>query len=400
MLTYRDVFNIDDGDTIPPSDPTSENFYNLIKSEQFNVKSTSDDLSYKSNISPEEKQVIDVEPMNIDSQQLVVQNKRSTVDNKQQVVSQPQWKLSKVIANAHEGWVRSCTMDPVSNRWYVTGGSDATIKVWDLATSQIKATLTGHIMGVRSLKVSSKFPYLFSGSEDKTVRCWDLERTNSKAGCQIRDYHGHVGGIYAMDLHPELDILCTGGRDSVIRVWDIRSRTEIMLLSGHRADITSISCSASDPQIVSSSMDSTIRLWDIRKATTQLAITHHSKSIRSMVSHPNEMTMCSADSAGQFKQWVLPRGDLLNEFATTNDDSKIVNSLAINPSNDTLFAGYDDGRMEFYDYKSGNLVQSTTSKPVPGTPETTIYASTFDKSGSRLITCEGDKSIKIWVEEG
>ncbi|KAK6460148.1 WD40-repeat-containing domain protein [Scheffersomyces coipomensis] len=253
-------------------------------------------------------------------------------------------------------------------------------------------------MAVRAMAISSKYPYLFSGSEDKTVRCWDLERSNSPSGAQIRDYHGHVGGIYSMALHPELDLLFTGGKDAVVRVWDLRSRSDIMVLTGHRSDISSVVAQTSDPQVITSSMDGTIRLWDLRKQSTALTITQHTKSIRSMVLHPQEMTMCSGDTNGNLKQWLLPGGQLLNEFGNP-DDGKIINTLSINPATNVLFAGYDDGKVEFYDYIEGNLLQSDSTAPVTGSNESAIYASTFDMSGLRLITCEGDKSIKVWGEK-
>lgn len=37
-----------------------------------------------------------------------------------------------------------------SNEWFVTGSADRTIKVWDLASGQLKLTLTGHIEQVRA----------------------------------------------------------------------------------------------------------------------------------------------------------------------------------------------------------------------------------------------------------
>lgn len=396
MVSYKELFNIDDTDLIVPSDTLSEAVYDNSK------------LDYIfQNVNRRNRDEVEDESINIQTQ-LPKQQKQpiskdmSEVDSKQVSEIRPdsdsRWKLLRVMAGAHQGWVRSCTVDPVTNKWFVTGSSDSTIKIWDLASLNLKATITGHIMGVRSLAVSSRYPYLFSGSEDKTVKCWDLERTNSLLGCQIRNYHGHVGGIYAMALHPELDLLFTGGRDSVIRVWDLRSRTEIMVLSGHRSDITSIASQIGDPQVITSSMDATIRLWDIRKTTTQLALTHHSKSIRLMAMHPQEMTMCSGDTSGNLKEWLLPGGELLNEFGHSGEN-KIINTLSINPSNNTLFSGYDDGRMEFYDYVSGNLLQSDATTPVTGSTESAIYASTFDMLGLRLITCEGDKSIKIWGEE-
>lgn len=308
------------------------------------------------------------------------------------------WKLRRVLAGAHQGWVRSVTVDPVTNLWFATGSSDASLKIWDLASGDLKASLSGHILGVRALVVSNRYSYMFSGSEDKTVRCWDLERTNSAAGCQIRNYHGHVGGVYTLALHPELDLLFSAGRDSVIRAWDLRSRNQVMVLSGHSNDITSIVAQVGDPQICSSSMDSTVRLWDIRKQTTHLALTHHSKSIRLLVMHPQEMTMASGDSAGNIKQWLLPGGQLLHAFGSSNDIN-IINTMAINPASNELFAGFSDGRMHFYDYETGNLLQSAQSTPAPGTDTSTIYTSAFDMLGLRLIVGESDKSIKIWGAE-
>ncbi len=45
---------------------------------------------------------------------------------------------------ARRRWVRSLAFDP-SNEWFCTGSADRTIKIWDVATGQLKLTLTGHI---------------------------------------------------------------------------------------------------------------------------------------------------------------------------------------------------------------------------------------------------------------
>lgn len=384
MATYADVFEVEEP-AIPPADELSEAFYKSTK------------LGYIFPASKDEEQP-SRELIPLEKQHEPIDQSIETETDIENTATQLNWRLLRVLANAHSGWVRLVAVDPVTNDWFVTGSSDSTIKIWDLATLALKATITGNVMGVRTLAVSSKFPYLFSGSEDRTVRCWDLEKTNSTLGSQVRDYHGHVGGIYAMSLHPELDLLVTGGKDQVVRVWDIRTRAEAMVLVGHRNDITSITTESVDPQIITSSMDGTIRLWDIRKQSTYLTLTQHSKSIRLMQMHPTEMTACSADSSGNFKQWLLPSGDLLNEFGTSQQEN-IINTLAIEPNSNRLFAGYDNGNMEFYDYVNGTVLQSTQSKPAPGTDNSTIYASAFDMLGLRLITCEGDKCVKIWGED-
>jgi len=56
----------------------------------------------------------------------------------------------------------------------LSGGGDGTVRVWDLATGQLRATLTGHI-SVSSVAVTPDGTTAVSGgSYDGTVRVWDL----------------------------------------------------------------------------------------------------------------------------------------------------------------------------------------------------------------------------------
>lgn len=303
------------------------------------------------------------------------------------------WKLLRVTANAHDGWVRSVCVDPL-NTFVASGGADAVIKVWDMTAVNVKAEITGHILPVRALAVSQRYPYLFSGAEDKTVKCWDLERSHTPHSL-VRDYYGHVGGVYAVTLHPELDLLFTAGRDQVVRVWDIRSRTQVMLLQGHTNDISGLVTQAMDPQVISSLMDKTVCLWDLRKQQRALQITQHTKSVRAIALHPKELTFTLGDLSGRYMQWLLPRGQLLQKFATASPD-KIIETMSINPMTNEIIGGYANGKLEVWDYERGVSRQTLHSTVVNTTEPSPIFTSAFDMLGSRLYTGEGDKSIKVW----
>ncbi|KAF2706699.1 pre-mRNA-splicing factor prp46 [Pleomassaria siparia CBS 279.74] len=298
------------------------------------------------------------------------------------------WVPFRVIAG-HMGWVRSIAVDP-DNKFFATGASDRTIKLWDLASGTLKLTLTGHISAVRGLAISDRSPYLYSAGEDKQVKCWDLE-TNKV----IRHFHGHLSGVYALDLHPTLDILFTGGRDGVVRVWDARTRVNVHVLGGHKGTISSVKAQEADPQVLSGSMDSTIRLWDLVAGKTQTVLTHHKKSVRSLAIHPAEFTFASGSSQS-IKSWKCPEGAFMQGYET----SSIVNSLCVNEDN-VLFAGGDGGDYAFYDWKTGHRFQKGESIAQPGSldAEAGIMCSSWDRSGLRLITGESDKSIKMWKED-
>lgn len=304
------------------------------------------------------------------------------------------WELDTVISG-HLGWVRSIAFDP-SNDFFATGSADRTIKIWDLAKccagaeGGLKLTLTGHIHTVRGLAFSPRHPYLFSAGEDKLVKCWDMEYNKV-----VRHYHGHLSGVFCLALHPTLDVLITGGRDSVARVWDMRTKNQVHVLCGHEGTVGSLLTHSADPQVISGSHDCTIKLWDLAKGSALSTLTHHKKSVRSLVASKREFVFYSG-GADNIKKWRARDGMFLQNLS---GHSSALNALALNDDG-VLVSGGDDGSLRFWDAHSGYCFQQTQTIVQPGSldAEAGIYAAAFDLSGSRLITCEADKSLKVWKE--
>ncbi|KAJ1703292.1 hypothetical protein LUZ63_003071 [Rhynchospora breviuscula] len=301
----------------------------------------------------------------------------------------PPWKNYRVISG-HLGWVRSIAFDP-SNTWFCTGSADRTIKIWDVASGRLKLTLTGHIEQIRGLAVSQRHTYLFSAGDDKQVKCWDLEQNKV-----IRSYHGHLSGVYCLALHPTIDVLLTGGRDSVCRVWDIRTKAMVCALTGHENTVCSVFARPTDPQVVTGSHDTTIKFWDLVAGKTMATVTHHKKSVRAMALHPKEHAFASA-SADNIKKFSLPKGEFLHNMLS--QQKTLINSMAVNEDG-VLATGGDNGSLWFWDWKSGHNFQQGQTIVQPGSldSEACIYALSYDMSGSRLVTCEADKTIKMWKE--
>ncbi|CBQ70926.1 related to PRP46-member of the spliceosome [Sporisorium reilianum SRZ2] len=315
--------------------------------------------------------------------------KKEMANRKAKPAYHPNWKLSRVISG-HLGWVRCVAVEP-GNKWFATGAGDRMIKIWDLASGELKLSLTGHISTVRGIAVSARHPYLFSAGEDRVVKCWDLE-TNTV----IRQYRGHLSGIYSLALHPTLDVVVTGGRDASVRVWDMRTRMAIHTLTGHRGTVASVACQDSEPQIISGSMDATVKLWDLAAGKSITTLTHHKKSVRALAIHPTQYTFASGSAGGNnIKTWRCPEGTLVNNMA----HGTIVNTLSVN-ADGVLFSGGDDGSLKLFDYATGTPFQVAEDVPQPGSldAEAGVFCSTFDQTGTRLITGGADKTIKIYKE--
>lgn len=305
----------------------------------------------------------------------------------------PPWKLMRVMSG-HEGWVRTVAVDP-TNEWFASSGNDRLIKIWDLASGKLKLSLTGHVSAVRAVAISDRHPYLFSASEDCEVKCWDLEQN-----MVIRNYHGHLSGVYSMCLHPTLNILATGGRDSSVRIWDMRTKMGIFVFGGHSNAICSVVAQAAEPQFISGSMDRMVRLWDLAAGKCAVTLTNHKKSVRAVALHPTEYTFatCSADNN---KVWKCPKGSFERNI---QGHMAIVNCCAIKEAekgSSIMICGTDNGYLHFWDWRSGYKFQSLEGIPQPGSmsAENGIFACTLDQSGSRLITAECDKTVKIYRED-
>ena len=63
----------------------------------------------------------------------------------------------------------------------VSGGYDGTVRVWDLATGQQQAELTGHHGPAMAVAVTADGTRAVSGGYDGTVRVWDLATGQQQA---------------------------------------------------------------------------------------------------------------------------------------------------------------------------------------------------------------------------
>lgn len=67
-----------------------------------------------------------------------------------------------------------CVLFLCGNVTHLGAGHDKTIRVWDLASSKMISSFSGHTSSVWSMDFSADSNVLASGGADNTVRIWDV----------------------------------------------------------------------------------------------------------------------------------------------------------------------------------------------------------------------------------
>jgi len=212
----------------------------------------------------------------------------------------------------HAGPVWCLCFDPDQDV-LLSGGYDATVKLWSLSSERCEATLRGHDGWVRSLAVLQAGRSVVSGGSDGLLKFWSLETQQcvhssgppnndprysthclasmehqgallsghsglrhllrwDLATMQAREsFSGHDDDVYAIHAECPSSLLVSGSKDRCVRVWDAREPHGCCVgtLRGHTGAVLDLKLRGN--RIVSASMDKTVRMWDIREPRTPLA---------------------------------------------------------------------------------------------------------------------------------
>lgn len=130
--------------------------------------------------------------------------------------------------------------------------------VWDVATGESRASLSGDDSPVLAVALSPDGSQVAAAGYDNVVRLWDV------AGQTLREsFAGHTDWIRSLAFSADGSLLASGSDDGDIRVWDVAGGNAHSVLEGHTDWVRGVAFSPDGSLLASAADDGNLRLWRV-----------------------------------------------------------------------------------------------------------------------------------------
>jgi WD40 repeat protein len=256
-------------------------------------------------------------------------------------------------------------------RLLASGHKDRTIRLWDLTTGKEARRLSGHLGTVVCLAFSpdgrllasgghdenyqyegpGRFARQVSGDTDRTIRLWDVA-----SGKPVRELAGHTSAVTSLQFLQNGAGLLSGSNDGTMRLWDVPSG-KLQRTLAPRGQVTPLCLGPGGllARVSSPNEEGELRLWDL---STEGSVPWPGGMGRDM-----GLTAVSAD--GTLLAGVRDRivylyeahtGRRLRRLGGAEDYS--LNALAFSPDGKLLAAGDGGPHLRVWEVATGKELQA------------------------------------------
>jgi WD40 repeat protein/serine/threonine protein kinase len=262
-------------------------------------------------------------------------------------------------------------------KYALTGGSDQSVKIWDIERKQVLLKLArphrGRITAALFSPAAGSLNFLTAGN-DGSVKVWQWN--GPEAQPTMTHEFTHSDEVIGAAISPDGRHIATACADNQARIWDLQNPEKPLTLSGHKDKVLAVAFSANDKRfgnpaglfLATASEDNTAIVWDAQtgKQLTR-PLEGHSAGVTSVAFYGNGDRLITGSKDATARVWD-PR---LSEIGTTGEllTGREVLTLTGHSTGLTSVSFSPDGRFALTAGDDGNVILYLTREPRSGETE-------------------------------
>ncbi|MDE0682776.1 MAG: WD40 repeat domain-containing protein, partial [Candidatus Poribacteria bacterium] len=197
-------------------------------------------------------------------------------------------------------WFVETLLFSSDSRLLASGDRTGAVYVWDVETEHRKKTLKGHQTSVKALAFSPDNNILASASH-RGIRLWDIGTSTLRATLIEHEDSGQVDTL-ALAFSSDGETLASTGR-AKMHLWDVNTHRLLSEIPGHRGRINVLVFSPDGTMLLTGCGDGTIEMWDTDTYTLKSTIKPHTGRIEVLKFSSDGRTLASGSMDGTILLW-------------------------------------------------------------------------------------------------
>ncbi len=181
-------------------------------------------------------------------------------------------------------------------------GADRAIRVWEVETGKLVATIEDHADWVLDIAFSPDGKRLASASRDKTAKVFDIAKKES-----LVTFPGHAETVYSVAFTPDGKGVATSGGDNQIRFWNPdEDAKQVKNVGGFGGAVFRLAFTPDGKRLVACSADKTVRIFE--GTSQKLSLTGHKDWVYSVAVSRDGKAIASGSWDGEVRLWNAEDG--------------------------------------------------------------------------------------------
>jgi WD40 repeat protein/serine/threonine protein kinase len=325
----------------------------------------------------------------------------------------------------HRGTVVSVSLS-ADGRWALSGSSDNTVRLWEVATGRCLRTFEGHTHLVTSVCLSPDGRWALSGSDDNTVRLWEvatgrcvktLEEQTHKVTSVCLSVDGRwvllgswdhmfrlwdvstwqcVGTFHGNPWAPHVVSLSADGRwalsgswwGKTAQLWDVATGQCVRSFQGHTKSVTSVSLSRDGRWALSGSEDKTVRLWEVETGRCVRTFEGHAWYVTSVCLSADGRWALSGSADHTVRLWEVATGRCVK---TLEEHTHKVTSVCLSADGRWALSGSGDDSLRLWEMATGRCVTMFKGH------DKGVSSVSLSADGRWALSGSGNDSLRLWA---